>query len=295
MPVVAEPVPEIEIEVWHRAVRAKSAGGAKREGPARRALILAVSVHKSKSVENLANTVIDAAKLQAALYKLGWDDVEIAVDLGLKQARKKVKEFAGRSAKGDDCLFAFVGHGVEVNGRNYLVAADSKFGPTYKSDATYEEAAKRECLAFEDVQRAFADSRGSSGVAVSEGVTVYLLDCCRNGLSTSVGSGRSVDGSSTSRPAESSAIRPQFPNTVVIHSTTSGNVASDGVRGHGGPFMGIFCEEIAKGAEVAVVMKRTRRRVLESAPDLCQLATDNSLLLDDFFFSAQREEQVSLR
>ena len=56
-------------------------------------------------------------------------------------------------------------------------------------------------ITFEDVQRAFKDARGSSGVAVSEGVTVFLLDCCRNGLSTSVGSDRSVDGSFTSRPA----------------------------------------------------------------------------------------------
>lgn len=59
--------------------------------------------------------------------------------------------------------------------------------------------------------------------------------------------------------------------------------------------MAIFCEELASGAEVAVVMKRTRRRLLESAPDLCQLAPYNSCLLDDFFFSHQREQQVSLK
>ncbi|KAJ1479057.1 hypothetical protein T484DRAFT_1959761 [Baffinella frigidus] len=263
-------------------------GGASRKsaGRARSALIVAVSSYASDNVSNLANTIIDAAKLQGALFKLGWS-VEMALELGLEQAEKKVEEFAGRGAKGDDdCLFAFVGHGVELNGRNYLVAADSKFDAAYESEAKFEKAVKRGCLPFDDVQGDFKNARGSSA-----GATVFLLDCCRSGFSTNVGSGRSVAGCFTSRAADSSAIRPEFPNSIVIYSTTSGKVASDGVRGEGGPFMGIFCEEIASGAEVSVVMKSTRKKLLASAPDLCQLAPDNSFLLDDFFFSPQREQQ----
>ena len=115
---------------------------------------------------------------------------------------------------------------------------------------------------------------------------MIVLDCCRNGLAITVG-GRSVDGCFISRAADSSAIRPQFPNTIVIQSTTSGNVAWDG-----GPFMRIFCEEIAHGGEVSFVVKRTRKRVLEEAPDFSQLVEFNSFQLDDFFFSSHREQQV---
>ncbi|KAJ1479050.1 armadillo-type protein [Baffinella frigidus] len=278
MPVVEEP--------WVRAVRAKSGGRAQSKGRPRYALIVAVSEQSPQSRKNfkdLDNTDIDAAKLKAELLKMGWT-VHMAVNLGLVQTKKKIKEFAGRYAKGDaDCLFVFTGHGIEIDGKNFLVAADSKLD--YESEAKFEEAVKRGCLPFDDVQVAFKNARGSSA-----GATVFLLDCCRSGFSKSVDKSA---GSFTSRSADSSAIRPQFPNSIVIYSTTSGNVASDGERGEGGPFMGIFCEEVAKGAEVSTVMKRTRSRLLESDPDLCQLATDNSCLLEDFFFSAQREQQGS--
>ena len=134
----------------------------------------------------------------------------------------------------------------------------------------------------------------------STGATVFVLDCCRNGLSSSVGTGRGVVSPFSrvaTRPftsrADSSAIRAQFPHSIVIYSTTSGNVADDGEMGEGGAFMGIFCDEIAKGAAVAVVMQRTVTR-LDSVLDRCQLAPYTSLLKADFFFSPPRAQQVSL-
>jgi len=258
------------------------------EGPRRSALIVAVSAYACANVSNLANTRIDAAKLEGALLKLGWK-VEMSLDLGLKQTKKKMEEFAGRRANGDaDCVFAFVGHGLELNGRNYLVAADSELDPSYESEAKFEKAVKLECLSFDDVQGDFKDARVSSA-----GATVFLLDCCRSGFSTNVGSGRGVASSFTSRAANESKLRSEIPNSIVIYSTTSGNTASDGVRGKGGPFMGIFCEEIASGAVVATVMQNTTTR-LKSLSDLCQLAPCYTLLERDFFFSAQRKQQVCL-
>ena len=267
-------------------------------GRAKFALIVAVSKYASNNLNDIPGAIIDAKKLEATLVKLGWK-VKMALGLPLEQAREKIEEFAGLNAKGDhDCLVSFVGHGIEVNGHNYLCAADSMLRLTYTSDTTYENAAKRECLPFDDVLAEFKDARGSSA-----GVTVFVLDCCRVGLGpTPVGfassTGRSEASSCTSRAPGSTIPAPcsssegaNLLNSIVIYSTTSGNVADDGKRGKGGPFMRIFCEEIASGDEVGGVMKRTRKRVLETS---CQLAPDNSLLVDDFFFSTQREHQVSL-
>ncbi|KAJ1479056.1 hypothetical protein T484DRAFT_3639621 [Baffinella frigidus] len=132
-------------------------------GAQRSALIVAVSEHTSKNVPKLARTTIDVEKLKGALLELGWT-VEMAVDFGLKQTKKKIKEFAFCRAKysGGDCLFAFVGHGVELNGRKYLVAADSEFDLTYESEATFEKTVKRGCLPFDEVQGEFKNARGSS-------------------------------------------------------------------------------------------------------------------------------------
>ncbi|KAJ1479039.1 hypothetical protein T484DRAFT_1815734 [Baffinella frigidus] len=235
-----------------------------RRSRGKHALVLSVSGHENNTVSNLYNPDIDAAKLKATLLKLGGWTVQMVADRGLEQTKKKIKEFAALRARGDDdCLFAFVGHGIELNDRNYLVAADSKLDPTYSTEATFEQAVKRECLPFEDVQVAFKNARESSA-----GATVFLLDCCRIGVSTSVGSGR-VAGGFTSRAADSSVIRPQFPHTMVVYSTTSGNVASDGLPSDGGAFMGIFCEEVASGAAVAAVMQNTLRRLLEWGSHIC--------------------------
>ena len=108
-----------------------------------------------------------------------------------------------------------------------------------------------------------------------------VLDCCRSGFNTIVGGGRSVAASFMSRAAENSQIRPDFPNSHIIYSTTSGSVASDGERGKGGPFMSIFTEEIKPDQEVT---QATRKRLRESVPDLCQLAPETSLLERDFYF-----------
>jgi len=236
------------------------------------ALIVAVS--KYLYDRDLPNATIDAERLKATLDKLGWT-VVIVLEPNLKKFRRAITNFATKDGRADgDCLVAFVGHAIQLNGRNYLFAADSRFeSPMYLNDDKYERAAKRVCLPFHEVQAAFAD--------VGEGVKVFVLDCCRTGLFPGVASGASS----------------QLENSIVIYSTTSGNVADDGVPGKGGAFMGILCEEIkrsgAEGVGVSKVTERSRKRLLQT-PNLHQLASDNSTLLDDFFFSSQRWQQVSL-
>ena len=140
-------------------------------------MIVAVSHHKSKNdFKNLGNTIFDANKLKATLRKLGWK-VEMALDLGLGETVRKMREFAASSAQGDgDCLFAFAGHGIELNGRNYLVAADSKFETEYTSEKKFEQAAKLACLPFEDVQSEFKDARGSSAGVCAGLLPQWVVD-----------------------------------------------------------------------------------------------------------------------
>jgi hypothetical protein len=253
----------------------------------RSALIVAVSEYECDNVANLTNPIIDAAKLKAVLDQLGWH-VEMAVDLGLRDMERKIKKFADGKATGEsDCLLAFVGHGIEINGRNYLVTADSKLEREYDDEAEFEKDVKRTCLEFEDVQVMFKKARGSA-----LGVILFVLDCCRSGFHTNVGRGRSVAARFMSRAAESSQIRAGFHNSHIIYSTTSGNVATDGAKGKGGPFMAVFTQEIRSGEELTAIMRATRRGLRESAPELCQLAPDNSLLEREFYFGPPLRREV---
>ena len=144
------------------------------------ALILAVSeyVHQKP----LRSAISDARTLQGTLMKQdGWS-VEPVLNRGLEttEKMKKTIENLANDHGDDDVMFVFIGHGVEVNGRNYLVTANSKIG-FYPDEAAYEQAVKLECLAFEDVKRVFKDARDASagGSSAAPPAIVFLLDNCR--------------------------------------------------------------------------------------------------------------------
>ena len=200
---------------------------------------------------------------------------------GSAEIREEIRKFEIEH-RDDDCMFAFIGHGIEVNDRTYLVAADSKLGE-YPTEAKYEQAVRSQCVSFEQVKREFKVARGKSDAVPC---TVFLLDCCRK-------TGKDFGGAGSALRKKAAA-KIVLENSIVFYSTTSGKIAGDGWKGKGGPFMGIFCKEIVKpGATVADVVWKTRDQLFHSKPKLFQLAEDNSFLFERFFFSAQREQQVS--
>ncbi|KAJ1488896.1 hypothetical protein T484DRAFT_3576114 [Baffinella frigidus] len=233
---------------------------------AKSALIVAVSKYAGE--KDLPNPTIDAERLEATLKGLGGWTVIMAQDQTLEKVWKTIRDFVAevRRSKGD-CLVAFSGHGIQVNGRNYFFTADSQLGAEKR---THEEDAKLACLPFHDVQDAFKNA--------GEGAKVFLVDCCRSGLT------RGVDSGVASTPLQ---------NSLVIFSTASGKDAFDGVAGEGGLFAKKLCEEIGRsGAEdvgVYVVMDRTRTQ-LAKTPELCQLASNISTLLNGFYFGQQEAE-----
>jgi hypothetical protein len=223
------------------------------------------------SAPDIPNANIDAERLRETLTDVGWT-VEMAEDFTKEKVEKTITKFVKAvrknprnkwSAKGD-CLVYFVGHGIQVKGCNYFYTADTELELEYLNDNMYEPAVKEECLSFEWVQAEFKNLDGG---------TVFVLDCCRVGLSKRV---------------TEDQLTPQLENAAVMQSTTSGEVAWDGEPGEGGAFMNIFCEEIKRSVDEGVgwseVMQRTRTRLLEK---LQQLAWNTGSLFKEFYFFAQ--------
>jgi len=237
----------------------------------RRALILAAEKYQSPALRGLANVDSDADRLKQTLRKLGWV-ADVERNGSLEDMQRSIEGFAKSVAgSGDACLLAFIGHGVEVGGHIFLVPSDAEL-----SGSQVEESDWARFLRFADVQAMFAIHRG--GTPLDSEATVFLLDCCRSGLWVDAqargagmlgGEGRGSGG----------AVRTKVENSVVIFSTSSGDTASDGRVGEGGPFMNIFTEELLQnpGRDVIHVTTSTRRRLRES-PKLCQLAQDEVAL-----------------
>jgi hypothetical protein len=214
-------------------------GGALSRVRARRALIVAVEKYESAALAGLANVDNDANLLECTLQKLGWG-VEVVQNAGLDDAEEAIGRFAESVAgSGDACLFAFIGHGAEVSGSVFLVPSDAKLRGEYRETSDLEKDVSRKCIRFADVQAAFARHRG--GAPADAEATVFVLDCCRDGMSCAVtGAGRGIG---LQKAGAGAAARAEVKNAFVIFSTSSGRTAGDGRAGEGGPFMNVFTYE----------------------------------------------------
>lgn len=75
------------------------------------------------SVTRLERAVADSQALRTALEKLGFN-VTLADNLDFKAMTRTIAEFEAKIAPGDEVVFEFSGHGVAIDGRNYLLPVD---------------------------------------------------------------------------------------------------------------------------------------------------------------------------
>ena len=119
-----------------------------------------------KEIGSLPNPVNDAALMARALQQTGFQVVKVT-DADWKQMKRAIQEFGDRlTAAGPQAtgLFFYAGHGVQVQGMNYLVPVGA--------DISKEADVKIETVSADDVleQMEFAGSR----------VNIVILDACRN-------------------------------------------------------------------------------------------------------------------
>jgi hypothetical protein len=119
-----------------------------------------------ESLPGLQKARNDAQAVSAALTAQGFQ-VTLLTDAGRRDMTRAVSDMAARITPGDETLFYFAGHGVEIAGRNYLLPADA---PAAKpGDEAFLTA---ESLAADDVL-ATLQGRGAA-------ISVMILDACRD-------------------------------------------------------------------------------------------------------------------
>jgi uncharacterized caspase-like protein len=131
------------------------------QGPRRLALVVGNAAYPTRN--QLHNPLNDAQAVQAALRELGFV-VQLAANTALRGLRGAVDTFLNNVRRGDVALFYYSGHGVQVEGENYLVPID--FQAERESDVPY--AAYPAGRALEGMQAA-----GSS-------LSILILDACRD-------------------------------------------------------------------------------------------------------------------
>jgi hypothetical protein len=107
-------------------------------GERRIALVIVVSDYaKSGGAKSLPGARRDAARISEALRRAGFD-TETAIDLDRDQFRERLADYSRRSAESDVAVVYSTGHGVEVNGRVYVLPGDY---PLSERNAALEQRA----------------------------------------------------------------------------------------------------------------------------------------------------------
>jgi uncharacterized caspase-like protein len=207
----------------------------------------------------LLNPVNDARAISDALRAANFDVIKYENIATMADMKKAVREFGLKIQNGGVGLFYYAGHGMQVNGSNYLIPVQAEI---YK-----EEEVEFESL---DVNFVLAQMEGAHNR-----MNIIILDACRdNPFSRSWRSASSAKGLAfINAPA----------GTLIAYATAPGSVASDGTGNNG-----LYTEEILKqinksGMKIEDVFKNVRVGVIERSNKL-QTPWESSSLVGDFYF-----------
>jgi len=157
------------------------------------------------------------------------------------------------------CFF-FAGHGMQVDGSNYLAAVDT--------DVNGEVEAKHSSLALNQVIEVMEKADNAS--------SIIILDACRN----------NPFERSWARSMSSRGLAPVYAprGTMVAYATSPGQIASDG-RGRNGAYTAALLEHLATpDCSIEGMFKRVRN-TLSTATDGKQISWEHTSLAGDFFFN----------
>lgn len=232
-----------EAEINAEAQRKKELAQALSRATApRKALVIGNDAYVS--ISPLKNAVADANAMASALAELGYT-VSKHTNVDERAFKRALREFKGSLTGGEEALFFFAGHGVQLGGTNFLLPVDTR--------GESEDQVRDESIQLQRVLDDFEDAKTK--------FTLAVVDACRdNPFKTK---GRSIGGRGL---APTSAATGQ----MVIFSAGAGQQALDqlGPKDNqpNGLFTRVFLNEIKKPAvPVDRVLRSVRSEVVRLA------------------------------
>ena len=195
-------------------------------------------------IGRLPNPENDAVDMAAALQRLGFD-VTTELDADRVVLTEALRAFTRRSAGADVSLVFYAGHGIEMDGVNYVVPVDARLERDV--DVRYETVTLDDLLV------------STSGASLR----LVLLDACRNNpLARSMqrtAATRTVSGGSFGDLNEDLL----GDETLVAYAAAAGTTAADG-RGRNSPYTAALLTHLETPLEIGLLFRRVRAQVLEA-------------------------------
>jgi uncharacterized caspase-like protein len=170
------------------------------------ALVLGNSAYQN--VARLPNPVNDGAAIAATLKAAGFDVVDSRHDLMAAETRRALRDFADRARDADIAVVYYAGHGIEVDGTNYLIPVDAKLE---RDTDVYDEA--------------FSLDRVLLAIEPAKQLRLVILDACRDNPFAKIMK-RTVASRAIGQGL--GKVEPASPNTLIAYAAKAGSTAADG-------------------------------------------------------------------
>jgi uncharacterized caspase-like protein len=209
----------------------------------------------------LKNAVNDARDMAVLLSGKGFK-VILRQDASRAEMREAIREFGNEITGGGVGLFYYSGHGLQIDGVNYLVPIDA--------DIQLKAEVSEECVSAATVLKVMEYSNNR--------INIIILDACRNNPFRSFT--RSDEKGITKMDPPQGAKQ----GSIVAFATAPGNVASDG-DGRNGLYTSKLMKYInTPGLKLEEVFKMARIDVLGESGG-SQIPWENNSLTGEFYFT----------
>lgn len=203
-------------------------------------LAFVVGNDQYQHISRLNNAVADAQTMAGALRKAGYQVSQFS-NQDLKALKDELRAFRRRVQGGDEVVLYFSGHGVQLNGENYLLPVDVR--------ADNEDQVRDDALGLSAL---LADLRNSRPA-----FTLAIIDACRNNPFAQAG--RSIGGRGLTRAAGATG-------EMILFAAGEGQQALDRLGNtdpvRNGLFTRVFVKEMERpGVPVDQVLKAVRVEV----------------------------------
>ncbi|MGH6678489.1 MAG: caspase family protein [Bradyrhizobium sp.] len=215
-------------------------------GPARAEKRVALVIGNSayKNVPRLTNPAHDAALVAGMFRKAGFDQVMTKLDLDASGMREALRQFGASARDADIAVIYYAGHGMEMDGNNYLIPTDA----TLQTDAgVLDETVPLDRVLF--------------AVEPARQLRLIILDACRDNPFAKTMKRTMASRGVTRGLAK---VEPSNPNTLIAFAAKAGSTALDG-DSQNGPFAKALVKYLPKpGLDLRLAFGYVRDEVLKN-------------------------------
>ena len=245
-------------------------------------IALVVGMANYQYISPLENTSNDARMISDVLEGIGFD-VTTVIDGGFQDMQRTLDTFSFQAETADLALIYYAGHGIEVQGENFLVPVDA--------NVRSNRDVQRQSVSLKDLMATVERARK---------MRIVILDSCRdNPFGDALDSTEEVkaetDGPVAGSRGGGGGLAPADPDrgTLVSFAARDGNVALDG-EGNNSPFAIALADKLAQpGLEISLMFRQVRDDVLRATANLQEPHTYGSLSGTPFYLAGPTQSQLA--